>query len=67
MFVDSLKGKIKNKSQIYGWNISQQFLQVIYGILMFPHQETQTSFKYLGMSISLTNPTIHSWQSVLRK
>jgi hypothetical protein len=34
---------------------------------MFPHQETWTSFKYLGMPIFLTNPTTFSWKNVLEK
>lgn len=68
LFTSDSRGKINhNKSQIYGWNMSKGRLQAISRIFLFPRQESWTSFKYIGMPISLSNPTARSWQSVLSR
>jgi len=55
-FLSSLGGKVnKQKSQIFGWNAIYQLLQSISKILQFPFQEKWSSFKYVGMSLSLGN------------
>jgi hypothetical protein len=55
-FVNTYGGKVNNdKVHIYGWNISGLLLQNISIILGFPCLPNWSSFKYLGMPITLGN------------
>ena len=65
-FLSSLGGKVnKQKCQIFGWNAIYQLLQRISKILQFPFQEKWSSFKYVGMSLYLSNSSAQSQQSIL--
>jgi len=61
-FLNTSRGKVNNmKSQIYVLNISKEQLHAISRILGIPSVESWTTFKYLGMAISLVNPTTQLW------
>jgi hypothetical protein len=56
-FLNAFSGKVNNgKSHIYGWNSSTLLMQLISRILNFHSVLSWTSFKYLGMPMSLGHP-----------
>jgi hypothetical protein len=61
-------GKVNHlKIQFFGWNESPHILHSISQNLQFSYQEEWTSFKYLGMPLSLRNPMNQYWQSIIGK
>jgi TolB-like protein len=67
-FLSTSGGKINNmKSQIYGWNLTENLPTTISRALGFRVVEHWSSFKYLGMPISLKLPSSQVWNEVLGK
>jgi hypothetical protein len=67
-FLDASGGEVNNiKCQIFSWNISPRALREIAQVLQFPTTENWSSFKYLGIPITLKYSHSQVWQQILEK
>lgn len=68
LYLQASEGLINhNKCHIYAWNVNKTLVNAISSVFQFPHNESWTSFKYLGMPISLWSSSSHLWQQVISK
>lgn len=61
-FLDASGGEVNNrKCQIFEWNSSPRTLREIAQVFQFSIAENRSSFKYLGIPISLKTPYSQVW------